>query len=623
MAIDQKTINSKLRKGGSKLEGALKSELMSYLKSSSEELKSHWLDWDVYDWVYRGFRLADDEDVENAMKGRLVKGVVPIVFAQINTAIAFLFSAFTQRKMFFEIIPQDPTDSKGSRAMERDLDWQVRNMDFKLVLYRWLLDTFKYGFGIVRTHWEVKTGQVRARPRTQPASPFGGNPPGATTDPQVVEVTTYEGNIVKNVSPFSFIFDPSVPIARFQEGLFCGHEQGTSLIELVAQEGVIYHGTDKIPDITDHIWGLRPRRHDQRQFVGATSTARKAIITEVQFKLIPSVWTKTYNVDFGNSKKEEKWIATIANDSKVIRLEPLGYLHNRFTYSMIEYSPDERNFINPGLSSTVHRLQETLTWLFNSRVANVMKFIKNRYLADTTKANVDDLANDREVIRVRESAMGNIDNSVKQLQVSDATVGHLSDMGVVQRLIELATGINENASGQFSSGRRSAQEARNVQAGATSRLRMQGELAFDQGIKDLGQQIITNTRQSRSPKIWVKIQGSKLSEAPFEEVILTDPDSMAGNFDFLSYNVTLPSDKSFQANTLKEVLTALLSSPELAAATGLSPKKILDLVAELIGIKDLPDLRQEDGEAGAAPTPDVQQFLATGQGQSPVQEAAL
>ena len=45
--------------------------------------------------------------------------------------------------------------------------------------------------------------------------------------------------------------------------------------------------------------------------------------------------------------------------------------------------------------------------------------------------------------------------------------------------MEVVTGVNANAMGQYNSGRRSASEARVVTAGAAGRMKMHGQLIWD------------------------------------------------------------------------------------------------------------------------------------------------
>jgi hypothetical protein len=65
-----------------------------------------------------------------------------------------------------------------------------------------------------------------------------------------------------------------------------------------------------------------------------------------------------------------------------------------------------------------------------------------------------------------------VDKWVKQLPLTDVTANHLNDIGFLDGYVKQTTGITENLMGMFASGRRSAQEARNVNNNATARVMM-------------------------------------------------------------------------------------------------------------------------------------------------------
>jgi len=163
--------------------------------------------------------------------------------------------------------------------------------------------------------------------------------------------------------------------------------------------------------------------------------------------------------------------------------------------------------------------------------------------------------------------------------------------------MQVITGINANALGQFSTGRRSATEARNVSNSTDARLKMHGMLAWSMGLEPLGQKMIANTNQLRSREFYSYILGNDEEKFPYDDVIVASPQKIIGGYDFVPYDGTLPSDKQRDASHMRELIEVLLSNPaEISQLTDLSLDKLLEKTMALYGIKNYDDYKmtQED-----------------------------
>jgi hypothetical protein len=620
MPFSQDKINDLLKKEDkSEFEVAVLKELDSYLRSSSEKMSEYWESWRRADESYRGFLEADKQDAKDAADKKPTKVLVPITYAQIQTATSFVHSTFSQKERLFELTGSGSEDVANSEAMETDLNYQVDKSKLMVKLYAFILDNFKYGISVGKVTWEKETCQMRvAKKQPAPVSPidqlkklFGGagGAPKMITVESVEEVLKYEGNCVTNVSPYNFLPDPNLPVARFQEGQFCAFEEMVSRDKILAGEGKQYYGTKHIKEIKKDVTQTQERRRYSTLIDDATTpvTAAKGkvnresmIFTEIQFSLTPSDWNEKFKeagIDFGDEEYPMKFVAVIANDNKLIKFEPLGYLHNKFTYVVSEFLPDHNNFISHGLAECIHELQALMTWFYNSHVTNVKRNIKNQFVANTESVNVEDLTENRSVIRIKTKPGVDVNNAVKQLAVTDVTSGHVSDANSIFTLIQTVTGVSDNALGQYAPGRRSAFESRQVTAGAAMRLKMHAVLMWNTGIEPLGQMMLSNTRQMRSKDVYDRIVGPKRAqENPFETTILADSNQISGGYDFMPYDGTLPSEKNSQAQILNELFTTLISNPAAGQALGIDARKLLARIGELLGIKDLENI-------GMAPVP--------------------
>ena len=602
---DQEAINRDLRSSvDSPFQRKVLDEVRGYLKVSSDHMSQYWETWENNDKVYRGFILPDKEDRTASTKNEPTKIIVPVTYAQIQTAVSFIFSTFTQRDNIFEVTGFSPEDKMSALNIEHDLSYQTRKQQYLLKLYNWLLDAFKVGFGVTKTTWQSDFAHMRVKKEVSAQNIFQkalNLNAGSTRIEEVIEeVLQYEGNVISNISPYCFFPDPDVTIANFQDGIFVGHEEEMSRSAMLNKEGDIYHGVKHIPDsISKEVFHYRkrfPHRDRQRgveDFQGRSAQGvedvQNIIASEVSFKIIPATWSKAFGINFGKETHPVQYIAVIGNDSKLVRFEPAGYLHNKFNYSVIEYSPDHNSFCNPGLSTTIHELQGLVNWFLNSHIVGVRRVLKNKIAVDPTSVEMGDITSDSPAIRLKAAGVKNIDRVLKQLNVQDVTSNHVNDIQQINQIIQMVTGINENALGQFAKGRRSAQEARQVGAGASARLRMHAQLAWYQGIEPQGRQMLSNTRQGRTKPVYDQIVGELATKRPYEQVILTDPQKIAGGYDFVPYDATLPTDKERRASVFGEVFQVLLSNPEAAQAFDINPVTILNHMMELNGITNLKD----------------------------------
>lgn len=617
MPYNQDNINRDLAEndsGSSEFQKKVVELCQKYVKQSAEAMSVFYDGWDNNDFIYRGYRIPDRDDKNSVKDGEPPKIIVPVTYAQIQTATSFLFATFSQKPNLFELTAGGPEDEKSVLAMETDLGYQMRQQQMMLKLYFFIIDAFKYGFGVFKVDWFEQTAKMRALVDVPVDLGLLGrlsgmlgiqSQPQFTKQEQLIDVLEYQGNRVTNVSPYNFYPDPNVPIAAFQTGKFVGHDIETSMSAVRAREGKDLFGTNKIPaslppnDMKDRkrrsgrLFGIQGMS-DKSITPGAgeasasSMNADACVLLEMEMVLIPKDATKEFGFDLGNEDYPMKFIAVIGNDRKLVQFKSSGYLHNKFGFCVAEYSPDHNAFYNPGAAETIHELQNIITFFLNSHVVNVKKIIQNRFIADESKVNLDDLRNNSMVIRLKQAGLP-IERVIQQLETYDVTKQHVQDMSSLMSLIQVVTGINENALGQYSSGRRSASEARAVNAGSAARLKMHGQLLWMQGLEPLGRQLLSNTRQGRTKEVYEMIVGALALEAPFEQVIYANPMKIAGGYDFLPYDANLPSDKQFQASQLQELFGLLISNPNSIQLLQKDPTKLLKHITQLLGIKNLDD----------------------------------
>lgn len=582
----------KKESGESMFHDALLKHCKQLVEMSRSKMSTYYSAWDSHDEVYRGIRKTDASDRKASERGEPAKMVIPLTYAQVQTFVAFCMSMYFQRERMFELIGMGPEDYRaakvGEALLERDLQYNV----IEAKLDQFLTDVGKYGLGIMKTGWYRETQMVRTVTENEQKSFLGFNYGGGSTE-SIEQKTKYLGNKVFNVSPYRFYPDTRLPVARFQEGEFCASEDEYSMVTLrqMQHDGTI-QGVDKIKVMNkESIDNRRSRLGSASLEAKDTTTTRSqsslgtVIVTEVQVTLIPN----KFMVDgkpMGVEDYPVKYNVWYANDNRVIKCEPLGYIHDKYTYDVGEFSPDVHNTINMGLAELIDHLQSVATWFINSHIASVRKTIDNRLIVDPSGVEMKDLADRHPIIRLSPNAYrGGVDKFISQLNVTDVTARHTEDSQAIQSLMQVVTGINDNALGQFHQGRRSATEARTVNSATASRLKKTAGLLFKTSIKPMGEKMLSNLRDGLDEETYVRVVGDTADPNLLQQFTKVTRANLVGDYDFAMFDGTMPSERGAQAETLQEFLQMLMQAPQLIQILGYDLTSMIKEVLELRGVK--------------------------------------
>lgn len=572
-----------------------------FLKLSRTEMTKHYPDWDRHDAIYRGERPADDSDVKAAQRKEPMKMIVPLTYQQVQTFVAFCYQVYTQRDTIYELSGVSPADEVaakvGQSLLERDIDYN-RFRSEKLT--QLLTDIGRFGVGITKHSWAHETVPIVDQVPDPNFQQTPGMPP--TQPPmitQVTDATKFMGNKIIVVNPYRFFPDPRIPLTRFREGEFCGDEieYGRGELEDMEKAGVCA-GIEYVPAFRqEDLDGRRLIWIGKDPMLMYNNVPRFILVSELQMRINPSKF------EFSPGKflnpaidREVKCLVWVANDSRIIRLEEMGYAHDEFTYDCAQFANDQIRFINFGLAEVLGPLQDTITWFINARVTSVRKVISNQLVVDPSGIEIKDLQDRNPVIRLKKSMVGTgVDRYITQLKVQDVTQGHLNDVNFLSNYARESTGITENLMGQFASGRRSSQEAKTVASNAAARLMLTAHGVWDSCLLPMGKKMLSNLRQGLDvPTLIKEIGPSAMMPMPvpglaqgaigFKQVTKQD---LAGNYDFLIFDGTLPSQRGQTAMALQELLVGMLKEPQMIPLLGLDPKLLTFEVLDLRGVRNV------------------------------------
>jgi len=322
-------------------------------------------------------------------------------------------------------------------------------------------------------------------------------------------------------------------------------------------------------------------------------------VSTVQIKIVPA------DYELNDNQDEEIWVFTLANDRRILSAEPLNAPHNEFTYDILTMSPDQHTELTDSLSTLIDPLQEVITWLINARVAAVRQNIEGRFIVDPSFVDVATLTAGNKYILLKKNAPYNqgVSAFISQLKTVDPTSTHIQDADSLAKMMQVISGVNENSMGQVASGRRSATENRAANAGAASRMKLIAATIWIDGLAPQGRKMLLNCRQDLSYETYTKILGDN-ADLTWAQFHPENPAVLEGNEDYFSYDGTIASEKNYIAQSLQELVSILVSNPEVLAATGLDVVAMIEEVQSLRGLKNLDRFKrpQQNATTGTTPT---------------------
>ena len=622
--------------------GELRNRLQDLVRMSRNAMKTYYPMWQRNDRVYRGERVMDEQDRKAVKRNEPAKVFVPMTHTQVQTFVSFATMLLTQRDYLFELSGSGPEDEKpakiGQACLQRDLEYNKFN---GILLPQFLTDVARFGIGIFKSQWKKDTVPVQQmvpdpKFRPNPSMPMGTQPPMI---PQWVPKTKYLGNGIEVVSPYRWFPDTRLPLTRYRDGEFCADENEYSMSRLHEMEAQgECAGVKYIPRLPDDAFSDRDEmsidRDTNARFdptINPKDSAHFTLITEVCLRCNPS---KTFIADGVPIDKtldaDVICLFWIANDGRIIRIQDSGYSHNEYLHDAAQFFNDQNRLINHGIAELLGPMQDVMDWLMNSRITNVRKSVQNFFVVDPKNVNMQDMKDRNPVIRLNSTVPEglSIDNFIKQLAVTDVTAGHVGDMSVVKSFSEESTGLQDNLLGQYSSGRRSAREASNVNANAAGRVITPIKGLWEGAILPLGRKMLSNLQQGLDEEQLVRIIGIQrylqyanvpdptTGQTPIGSFLPVDKSMIVGNYDFLVFEGTLPSQRIAIANSIMTLGDLLMKNPMAIFALNLDPQLIVQEWLELQGVhnaerfqltpiraQQLAQLGQAAGNGGNAKVP--------------------
>lgn len=578
--------------------------IMHRIRMSRDKMSERYLQMARNEEQYSAY--VHEKDVDNVRKNKKIEEgehdyvsiEVPYSYAVTMTIHTYITSVFLSRNPVYQMTGRHGETEQSVQAVEALMDYQRVAGQHMIPLFVWLFDPLKYGFGVVGQYWDEETIQCRKFKEEVPTflgMPIPGRKPQRV--PYVENIRGYFGSKLFNVRPQDFFPDVRVPLSKFQDGEFCARYVEIPWADLYEGQGAgryfnVEHarredgaeGTVQRDIGSEHVSTLPGERINEL----ATNERPDALFKgyEFQWKCSPSMW------GLGDESRREVWVFTVSKTGTIIEARPMGMYYAGFSYDVILYEPDGYNVFPTASLERIKPLNDVLSWLINTHFYNVRSALNNQFVVDPTMVVMKDVLSRKpgQIIRLKPEAYGrDVRTAITQLPVGDVTRGNLQDAQLVEMMIQRVLGATDNIMGMVSQGgRKTATEVRSSTSFGVNRIKTLCELASAYGFSPMMQRMIQTTQQMyEGDDRKYKLIGDLSSMSPMAMQI--DPETIAGFYDFVPVDGTLPVDRYAQAQLWQALLGQVRNFPQIMQQYDIA--KIFAWVATLSGLKNVQQFR--------------------------------
>jgi len=596
---------------GSKAHRKISEAVWARLRLSEQTMSKRYARWAENEELFSAYMPAREVDELRKQKKKssgivdYVTIEVPYIYAIALTAHTYYTSVFLGRNPAFQFEGRHGEPETKKLAVEAIIDYQMQVGANLLPLYIWLLDPLKYGLGFVGHYWDEERIALTKKVDVQPT--FGGVPiPFSTPKTEYVTETTigYAGNKLYNVRPQDAFPDPRVPMWNFQAGEFFARYVEIPIAELrngeangkyfnvkaaldVQKNGGSYAGMEINRDEGSSRVTELPETNDEFTIPSTPDDQPIGVLKGYEFywRIVPSQW------GVSESREQEIWVVTQSKERIVIGFEPLGDASNRFPFDIIEHEPNGYAFSSRSMMEIGKPLNDIMSWLFNSHFYNVRAALNNMFVVDPSLLHMTDLERPGpgKMMRLTPAGYGRgVETVIKQFPVADVTRSNVQDIQGVSELIQRIFGVTDNVMGLVNpGGRKTATEVRTSTSLAANRLKTQCEIMSAMGFSPMAQKLVQRTQSRLTIDRKYRIVGDLMNFGdPF---IQADAASIAGFFDYVPVDGTMPIDRYAQAALWQGIMTQAAQVPQIGMQYDFG--KIFAWVATLAGAKNIQQFR--------------------------------
>ncbi len=542
---------------------------------------------------------------DNEGKPQYTTIVLPYTYAMLMSAHSYWTTVFLSRQPVFQYAGRHGEAEDQVLALEALIDYQMQVGRMLVPLYFWLLDAGKFGIGLLVQYWDEEMRRVTITQQQPIIDPIFGMPTGEMRPIRSVQsVRGYCGSKVLNLRPYDYYPDPRVPLWNPQAGEFVGYVTELILNDLLrGKASGQFINVDEVRNLSAAPGTARMPGSSQLQLPNDDTSdfsAQDLKNTGPYGTLVMYVDLVAKEWGLGEETYPEKWVfqCLVENNSAgtgggqslraIFQARPLGALHQKFPISVLEMEPEPYAFASRGMPEVMRSLQQSMDWLINSHMYNVRQTLNDQFVVDPSRIVMQDYMNGGpgKAIRLKPAAYGtDPKTAISQLPVQDVTRGHISDIMFLHEFSQRAVGVNDQIMGMLNAGgRKTAQEVRTSSSFGVNRQKTTSELYSAMGFGPLAELLVLSSQQYYDQELKLRIVGDQASSAGQAFMTVT-PEAIAGNFDFVPVDGTMPIDRYQQANLWREIILGMRQVPEVMMQYDFG--KIFAWVAQLAGLKNI------------------------------------
>lgn len=450
-----------------------------------------------------------------------------------------------------EIAPRKGEAIESSTNLKKVLDyfWDVINMRRKLK--QWVKQMLLYGVGVVRTGWDFRAEQGIDCPKVEPVDLFDWY-----------------------VDPFaSTLEDADYVIQVF-----------TRDIEEV-KANPRYKNTEKLSPETE-IDENKELRISIGNLISRQPSDRKKV-------KIVDYWGK-YDLN-GDGLEEESHI--VISGSTVLLEEPNPYIHGRKPFVVITDNDLPNEFWAIGEVEPLESLQYELNDVRNQRMDNVTQILHKMWKV-LKGADVDE---DELVFRPNGIVHTGDMEGLEPIITPDVTMSAYNEETLIKQDFEKISGVVDYGTGVGATRRTPTQT---TATGMALQMEVGNQRLIykldniEEGIKELGEQLVALIQQYLTSEVAIRITGEK---GTIWQTVL--PEDIQGQFDiFVEAGSTLPSNKIIQRQEAREALATVAPFAQIA---GINLKYFIKKLLESYDWQNLEEAFISEGQSGipGQPTP--------------------
>lgn len=310
----------------------------------------------------------------------------------------------------------------------------------------------------------------------------------------------------------------------------------------------------------------------------------------------------------------------ISGGDVLLSITESTYAHGMFPYSVAEGRPNAHFQFSPGWVQMLKGIQDYVDWLKSRHQDALSRTVGNIFVYDPAAVDVSDFMNpDKEglLITLKPEAGGRkLDEVFKQVPIKDLTENFLDEAMEFIKFSQSVTAADSGMQGVIpSGGDPSATQFAGTQQMGAGRMTSIARLLSSQALVPQAKQFVSNFQQFLTDAQTVRFKPTDPMNLPPElqdaAAVTLTRDTIAGEYDFIAHDGTLPGTDSRKVAAIAKLLESSQAFPDMftPAPGNINPRKLLLVGAKVSGLNvenftyDKASLPAGPASPGNAPMP--------------------